>query len=86
MYTDWPPGVATVDTVSSVVFQCPLFTTFLLLLIRGHSVSIIDQMQIASTLDISIHSGGQIRLHAHYRSRADSYLVLHQHYCWCEGW
>ena len=33
MYTDWPPGVATVDTVSSVVFQCPLFTTFLLLLI-----------------------------------------------------
>ena len=51
MYTDWPPGVATVDTVSSVVFQCLLFTTFLLLLIRGHSVSIIDQMQIASTLD-----------------------------------
>ena len=50
----------------------------------SHSVSIIDQMQIANTLDISIHSGGQIRLHAHYRSRADSYLVLHQHYCWCE--
>ena len=35
MYTDWLPGVATVDTVSSVVFQCPLFTTFLLLLIRA---------------------------------------------------
>ena len=39
-----------------------------------------------SEYNISIHRGGQIRLHAHYRSRADSYLVLHQHYCWCEGW